>query len=69
MSDRALSAKQFIEKANDAAEHAQMIRQIIAIDQVVIVFEPDTLEPIASPQTTKASQKSTEFSQKSTNKS
>lgn len=55
MNDRTLSAKQFIEKANDAAKHAQLIRQIIAVDQIVIAFEPDALEPIASPQTTESS--------------
>lgn len=55
MNDRTLSAKQFIEKANDAAKHAQLIRQIIAVGQIVIAFEPDTLELIASPQTTESS--------------
>ncbi len=69
MSDRTLSAKQFMQRADDAAKHAQMIRQIIAVDQIIIAFEPDTLNPIDAPQTTKSSQKSTKFFQKSTNKS
>ncbi len=56
--DRSLSAAQFMQRADEAARHAEMIRHIIEVDNVKIAFKPDDLTPIESPQSTASPQQS-----------
>jgi len=50
--NRPRSADQFMQMADEAVRHVEIVRQIIEIDNIKSAFKPDDLSPIELPDST-----------------